>query len=899
MNVVRLTFCLLLAPVLFAGADSAPAPHADATSPAHASSSSEATPAGEPAPDADSAPAEAADEVLESQTDSSGVNLLGHADSAAGESRRNENVQFDLIDNNAFKESAIRLGTSATIVREFEAEDSYFGAELGTSPDTPIHLQPLTARSVHGEAHWSHLNSVLSARSFFQVGAVKPAHENGYGGSLTTGLWSGAALSLSGSQRRIRGSVNGNVLVPRADERTALATDPAVRAKVEYLLSLYPDELPNRTDIDERMLNTNSPQSINDDSGAVILDQGWADKNHFSASYAYLQQRVEAFQLVRIQNPDTTTRSHNATATYSRTFSPRTTFELSAGFQRIGSLLTQPGGGSDPTVNIGGTLTSLGTQSTIPIDRAENRFRYAALVRASRGAHELTYGGGLSRRQTNGFEADTHRGSISFGNAFGNDAITNFRLGLPVTYFISVGDVYRGYRDWTGELYAGDHWRAASNLDLSFGLRYEFMARPTEVNALDEVPYDCDCNNLAPTFGFAYRLPRGYGLVRGAFGVQYGSVLPVTYQQLRYNAPTNVKQIIQEPSIVDPLAGFDPNNLDGVRSVRYALDPELASPYSMQYNFSWELEPASGWNLSLGYVGSRSPKLLTQWYLNRAVLLDGVPATLATVNDRRPDPTISEERRILNGSRGYYDAARIELRVPDWHGLSVDGSYWFSKLLDLGTDYTNTAAGNDAWRSRSQTDHDIQADMKSYGRFDQPHAALIRVSYQTPNIGHGGGPLQAILGRWVLSTVSLLKSGTPFNVEVGSDAPGYGNVDGTFGDRPTLLDTSILGRTIGNPDTSRQLLPREAFAYLQPGEAGTLARYAFRKGAIRNMNFAVSRRWSVGADASLTFRTESVNFLNTPQFAEPSGKLTDSNFNAITNTLNEGRTFRFTLEAQF
>jgi hypothetical protein len=151
----------------------------------------------------------------------------------------------------------------------------------------------------------------------------------------------------------------------------------------------------------------------------------------------------------------------------------------------------------------------------------------------------------------------------------------------------------------------------------------------------------------------------------------------------------------------------------------------------------------------------------------------------------------------------------------------------------------------------------------------------------------------------VLSTVSLVKSGTPFNIEVGSDAPGFGNVDGTFGDRPELLDPSILGRTIGHPDESRALLPREAFGYVEAGGAGSLGRYAFRKGPIRNVNLALSRRWSVAADAALTFRVESVNFLNTPQFAEPSGKLTDSNFNAITNTLNEGRTFRFAVEAGF
>src|SRR5437763_9672172 len=39
------------------------------------------------------------------------LNLLGATDSAAGESRRNENVQFNLIDNNALKYLNLRLGT--------------------------------------------------------------------------------------------------------------------------------------------------------------------------------------------------------------------------------------------------------------------------------------------------------------------------------------------------------------------------------------------------------------------------------------------------------------------------------------------------------------------------------------------------------------------------------------------------------------------------------------------------------------------------------------------------------------------------------------------------------------------------------------------------------------------
>jgi hypothetical protein len=62
------------------------------------------------------------------------LNLLGATNSAAGESRRNENVQFNLIDNNALKDLNIRLGTNATIVTEFQPERKYFGTEFGNNP---------------------------------------------------------------------------------------------------------------------------------------------------------------------------------------------------------------------------------------------------------------------------------------------------------------------------------------------------------------------------------------------------------------------------------------------------------------------------------------------------------------------------------------------------------------------------------------------------------------------------------------------------------------------------------------------------------------------------------------------------------------------------------------------
>ena len=50
---------------------------------------------------------------------------------------------------------------------------------------------------------------------------------------------------------------------------------------------------------------------------------------------------------------------------------------------------------------------------------------------------------------------------------------------------------------------------------------------------------------------------------------------------------------------------------------------------------------------------------------------------------------------------------------------------------------------------------------------------------------------------------------------------------------------------------------------------------------------------------SLTFRAESINFFNTPQFDTPGHDLASPNFGQITNTLNDGRTFRFLLRFAF
>ena len=832
--------------------------------------------------------------------ESSDLNLLGQTDSDAGESRRNENVQFNLIDNNAWKELSQRLGTTATVVDEFNVQQGYFGAEFGAAPSTPLHQPSRSFSAVHGSVHWSHDNSIFRARSFFQVGEVLPARENDYSFKLSAPLWRGAALSLDGSQHKIRGSVNGNVLVPTPDERTPLTTDPAIRPIVERYLAAYPDAPPNRPDIDPRALNTNAPQVVDTDRAGVRVDQKLGDKDSLVLLHNLTVQTVDAFQLVAGQNPDIEVRSQRSRATWKRRFSAATNAELSAGFDRLSSLLIPEPNAVGHWVFLNFAIQDLGPSPTIPIDRAENTFRYAGVVRHTRGKHLLTAGLEVLRDQVNGAEADSHRGIEVYGSNDRGDAITNLRMGTPNRFVQGLGNTHRGYRNWRMGLFVGDEWRATPKLTLNMGLRYEPVTTPVEVNGLGSLPYPCDCNNLAPRFGFAYRPREGLGVIRAAYGLHYGEIFPATFGQDRFNPPHDLRLVATAPNLADPLGGVTFADLDpNARTSVFRFEPDLRLPYSHQYNFSWELPLARSVDLRLGYVGSRSHKLLMMWFTNRGQLVEGIAQESRTINDRRPDQSVFDVFRPMNGSIGYYDAARASLIIRNRYGFTLDTSYWFSKAIDLGTDYLNTISPVDSRRGRSQSEFLVQEDLKGLSNFDQPHAFLTRASYETPRL-RGQGWRRRLFGSWTLSTVVLLKSGTPFTVAAGSDAAGFGNVDGAGSDRPHVIDPGVLGRTIGDPDTARLLLPAKAFAFMRPTDLrGSLGRNTFRKGAIANVNAAISRTWNVAAERKLTFQAESINFLNTPQFAEPSLNLASPSFGRITNTLNDGRTFRFLLRFEF
>ena len=80
-------------------------------------------------------------------------------------SHRNENVYVVRVDNNALRESLVRVGASITIVNEPGVTANYYGSEFGQAPVEFPFLRAPSRSGWHGELFEVLQNSVFNART--------------------------------------------------------------------------------------------------------------------------------------------------------------------------------------------------------------------------------------------------------------------------------------------------------------------------------------------------------------------------------------------------------------------------------------------------------------------------------------------------------------------------------------------------------------------------------------------------------------------------------------------------------------------------------------------------------------------------------------------------------------
>ncbi len=862
------------------------------------------------------------------------------AQGGSGLEERNPNIFIYRIDLNDLRNVLTNFrGPNPTYIPEFRAEQNYFGAEQGAAL---LAFQPPAPRPVlkawHESVSAMHQNSALNARNFFNVGPLLPSRITNYdvaaGGPIISPK---ASLLVNFGQTYNSGMVNGNVQVPRVSERTPTATDPQARAIISHLLDAYPAQLPNLSSASLRQLNTNAPRSIVDTNGLIRMDIKPDDNGSVAGRYSIGNYSEDPFQLVIGQNPQTDVRSQAAYADVTRAFSPLTLGQFGFHFDRVGASLL-------PTRQFSNLLASLGVNTVpdilfstgsssqtelynigpgvqFPRMRVENRFKLYGNLSRTMGRHTVKFGWSATRSQVNDLQSNNSRGTLWFYPDFGRNAVQNFLLGTPELFTVAIGNLYRGFRNWEQAAFIEDEFHVFPTFSINMGVRYEAETSPKEVNHLGD-PNMPSQNLLAPRFGLAWNPGRGRTTLRAGYGIVYSTIFPVTYAVTRFNPPAVEVLDVNAPNLVDSLnlAQAAPllKPVPGARSDLYLLNPGLVTPYSHLYNLALEWALPGDTQLRVAYMGSRSFHLLMQGVYNRPVVVPGIPTTVATINERRPDPRYGAINQVDSVSIAYYDAAQVSVEKKLSRGLTFRAAYTFSKNINLGGDFTNTASGVESESGITSCDIcNHAADLKGLAMFDTPQVFTFTYSYRLPFFGGSTAWYSAPLKRWQISGTTLLQSGLTYHLHTGGDAPGFGNVDGTSTDRPNILNPNLLGMSLDNPDTAPALLAADTcrapgtddipYAHckyfdtnIAPGGRGNLGMNTFRKDATANWNVAFGRGFPLpGGERSLDFRAEFINFFNTPQFEKPGVLVAASTFGKITNTVNKGRQIQFSLKLNF
>ncbi|MBL8206804.1 MAG: TonB-dependent receptor [Blastocatellia bacterium] len=268
------------------------------------------------------------------------------------------------------------------------------------------------------------------------------------------------------------------------------------------------------------------------------------------------------------------------------------------------------------------------------------------------------------------------------------------------------------------------------------------------------------------------------------------------------------------------------------------------------------------------------------------VIVNGEPhgyISLATprVNERRPNAAFSRNVNLQNFGWGYYHGLTTKLSKRLSNGLSFTVSYVFSKAIDTGSEATFTVVDTNAPAGKKGG---AAASLRGLSAFHAAHRFVASYSYELPILRGQRGFIGSAFGGWKLTGTTVLQSGNPFSVTAGYDING----DGLAGDRPQIIDPSILGRSIDNPrpgsngsQISVSQLPASAFLPAQgagnstriylpgSGNEGTVGRNVFFMQGINSTDMTASKQFRISEGVKLVFRMEFYNLFNRTTFGAP------------------------------
>ena len=412
----------------------------------------------------------------------------------------------------------------------------------------------------------------------------------------------------------------------------------------------------------------------------------------------------------------------------------------------------------------------------------------------TRGKHSIKLGFAFEHIQANDIAYGKRNGSFSFGS------LTSFLLDQPSSVLLT-NPHFSNYVNVRQTLYGGylqDDWRAAKNLTLNLGLRYEPVTLPIEAHDRFQVITNLfsggvtpvhnlwasnqTLRNFQPRVGFSWDpFHDGKTAVRSAFGIF--DVLPLPWEYLATtasslpfsetsgasNLPTG-----SFPTGAYELAIANPSPATALTSRFVEQNPRRN--YAMNWNLSVQQEITQTLMAMVGYIGSHT---VHQNFANddvNMVLPQSTPSgylwPVPIGSGKEFNPNVGPIKASFWDGTASYEALQATVKKSMKHGIQAQASYTWGKCLDAGT----TGSQSDPFQnSLTFLNPFVPQSRRGPCDFQISQNFVVNYIWQLPNPKVGSEVSQLILGGWQVGGVFTASTGTPFTLVIAGDPLGQNN----------------------------------------------------------------------------------------------------------------------------
>ena len=807
----------------------------------------------------------------------------------AGQGIDDGNYRLDGVDASGVYrmalKSGLRLQYSTEAVAEFKVDAGAYTADTGGSAGGQVSLISKSGTNAfHGSVFEYLRNSYFDALSPIKAAVHPQFHLNQFGGNIGGPIVRNRTfffVNYEGFRQQLGGVPQIGFVPSPAYRAQVVAAQPALAA----IVNAFPQgSSPSPTDPNAYSFVGLVPSPDNENSGIVRVDHRFTDHDSGYVRYNIDDGSSTSALNALAQSITIVSRVQNFVLEETHVFNANLLNEAEFGFNRNTFIQTQLTG--EPfNFAISGFTEINENYSKSQIAQS---FSANDTVTWTAGKHTVKAGADIRLPQYN--EANSIDGTATFlsEGAFLANQLNTFQTTAALPD--------KGLRKEQFAGYAQDQWKAARDLTLNYGLRYNFFSPFHEAHN-NEDPFDiASCggycgigtqfyfNNYLgfdPRVGVAYA-PANLGgntVFRAGFGIYHGenqlgdedSPVVNTEPSVTLTSGKTVQYSYPVPPALTPSTGL-------------ALTPRsMARHHPDSYTEQWTGSVQQAFPghtvLTLTYLGVKGTHLFRRSYTN---LID--PATGA-----RPLPQYpSEIDTKFNEGKSIFHALQVNLNRRFNNGLFLAANYMLSHALNDGS----TGAGE---ADSAQNVNCFNCEYAT-GDDDVRNTGNVSAVYELP-FGRGrkyfstGRGADILVGGWSVNTLFEARAGLPVNVSLSRSAnvlPDGNNVN----ERPNRVPgvpIYLPGRGIN------AYLNPAAFSVPAAGTWGNAGRNIANGPPLWQDDSTVEKTFHVTERSNVIFRAEAFNLFNRAQYGQPGSTLNvgsagqiapTGSFGKITSTVN-------------